>query len=81
MMVQGVGGEMRRRHHHALKEAGIITMEGCPFATTKGVQGDALTEVYEEFDKPMVCLLMHSPELDIVFNTPQVGPAEAGIRL
>jgi len=45
----------------------MARFDGCPFAKSKGVDRNALLEVYEYFDKMMLHLLNHSCEFHNLF--------------
>jgi len=45
-----------------VEPCGIIKQDGCPFARTKGLQKNALVEVFEHFDKMILHLMENSVE-------------------
>lgn len=66
-----------KNHYHetVVHACGMIKLDGCPFARTKGLRKNALIEVFEYFDRMMVHLLEHSVEFRALSAT---GPHGAG---
>jgi hypothetical protein len=58
--------------HH---ELGFVKVDGCPFARTKGVRGNALVEVYEYFDDLFLALLEHAWEFQTLYAQPKARPS------
>ena len=63
--------EMRQAYRTAkIDPYGLLKLDGCPYAKSKGVKANALLETYEHFDKLMLHLLSRCPEFKELFAAP-----------
>ena len=55
-------------HETVINVFGLIKQDGCPFAKTKGIEKNAVIEVFEYFDNMMVYVLRNSSEFSQLFG-------------
>jgi hypothetical protein len=66
--LNGLTDEVRQQlREEKIEPYQIVRFDGCPFAKSKGVDHNALLEVYEFFDRLMLHLLNFSPEFGNLF--------------
>ncbi|MEW6330544.1 MAG: hypothetical protein AB1560_03690 [Pseudomonadota bacterium] len=69
VMLAGITDEFKRHlHKHKIEPIGLLRLDGCPFAKSRGVERNALIEVYEFFDRLVLHFLAHSREFDRLFG-------------
>jgi hypothetical protein len=68
VILNGLTDEIRQKlREEKIEPYQMARFDGCPFAKSKGVDHNALLEVYEFFDRLMLHLLNLSPEFSNLF--------------
>jgi hypothetical protein len=68
--LQNIPQDMLESARAQIHEHGLIQTGGCPFAQAKGLNGNALVEVYDYFNTLFIAVLSSSWEFNALFSEP-----------